>query len=107
MPLLAHRFPSSLSTAPTLARTVFYHPHQLHLRQPLITRTFSSSPANMTIKAWFDVEYTDAALDKARADAKRSGASVPPRKFSIQLLDEHALQVCSRRQILGLCSTSY
>lgn len=34
----------------------------------------------MTIKAWFDVEYTDAALDKARADAERSGGNVPPRK---------------------------
>ena len=35
----------------------------------------------MTIKAWFDVEYTDAALDKARADAERSGGAVPPRKL--------------------------
>jgi len=35
----------------------------------------------MTIQAWFDVEYTDAALDKARKDAQRSGGSVPPRKF--------------------------
>lgn len=36
----------------------------------------------MTIKAWFDVEYTDAALDRARADAKRSGGDVPPRKLA-------------------------
>ncbi|KAK5249559.1 heme binding, partial [Exophiala xenobiotica] len=34
----------------------------------------------MAIKAWFDVEYTDAALDKARADAERSGGAVPPPK---------------------------
>jgi hypothetical protein len=48
---------------------------------PTTFRFFSSSPANMTIKAWFDVEYTDAALDKARADAERSGGAVPPRKL--------------------------
>merc|ERR1712230_87684 len=47
---------------------------------PTTFRFFSSSPANMTIKAWFDVEYTDAALDKARADAERSGGAVPPPK---------------------------
>lgn len=34
----------------------------------------------MGMTAYFDVEYTDAALDKARADAKRSGGTVPPRK---------------------------
>jgi len=34
----------------------------------------------MVVKAWFDVEYTDAALDKARSDAERSGSAVPPPK---------------------------
>ncbi|KIW19015.1 peptidyl-prolyl cis-trans isomerase [Exophiala spinifera] len=34
----------------------------------------------MVIKAWFDVEYTDPALDRARADAKRSGGQIPPPK---------------------------
>ncbi|KAJ9605655.1 phosphatidylinositol transfer protein csr1 [Cladophialophora chaetospira] len=29
----------------------------------------------MTIKAWFDVEWSDAALDKQRAEAKRSSSS--------------------------------
>jgi len=32
----------------------------------------------MTITAFFEVEWSDAALDKQRADAKRSGSAVPP-----------------------------
>ncbi|EHY56326.1 phosphatidylinositol transfer protein csr1 [Exophiala dermatitidis] len=47
---------------------------------PWTVRNFHASSANMTIKAWFDVEYTDAALDKARTDAQRSGGEVPPPK---------------------------
>ncbi|KAI1619597.1 peptidylprolyl isomerase [Exophiala viscosa] len=47
---------------------------------PSSVRSFSSSPASMTIKAYFDVEYTDAALDRARSDAERSGGNVPPPK---------------------------
>ncbi|EXJ76883.1 peptidylprolyl isomerase [Capronia epimyces CBS 606.96] len=45
----------------------------------------------MTIKAWFDVEYTDAALDRARTDAQRSGGEVPPPKrgrINFNLFDE-------------------
>jgi len=45
----------------------------------------------MGITAYFDVEYTDAALDKARADAKRSGGTVPPPKtgrINFKLYDE-------------------
>jgi len=33
----------------------------------------------MGMTAYFDVEYTDAALDKQIAQAKRSGAPVPSR----------------------------
>lgn len=40
----------------------------------------------MGMTAYFDVEYTDAALDKARADAKRSGGTVPPRKYLPHLI---------------------
>ncbi len=31
-------------------------------------------------RAWFDVEYTDAALDQARRKAQQSGGDVPARK---------------------------
>lgn len=40
----------------------------------------------MGMTAYFDVEYTDAALDKARADAKRSGGTVPPRMYLPHLI---------------------
>lgn len=33
------------------------------------------------VRAWFDVEYTDEATDKARQQAQRSGGEVPPRKL--------------------------
>ena len=39
----------------------------------------------MAIKAYFDVEYTDAALDKARSEAERSGKSVPARTSDLPL----------------------
>lgn len=44
----------------------------------------------MGMTAFFDVEYTDAALDKARADAKRSGGTVPPRKYLPHLITGRA-----------------
>ena len=40
----------------------------------------------MTIKAWFDVEWTDAQLDRQRTEAARSGGAVPPRKFPFSFL---------------------
>src|SRR5271155_1244282 len=46
-------------------------------------RPFHASTANMGITAYFDIEYTDAALDKARRDAERSGGAVPPRKHTM------------------------
>jgi peptidylprolyl isomerase len=32
----------------------------------------------MGMTAWFEVEWSDAALDKQRADAKRAGQAPPP-----------------------------
>ncbi len=71
-----HTFTPRISSRPSLLQ-----PFSHRSTTPTTFRFFSSSPANMTIKAWFDVEYTDAALDKARADAERSGGAVPPRKL--------------------------
>jgi hypothetical protein len=71
---------------------------QVFLQRSIISNTFQQTPsflpkprffsgtAIMGMTAYFDVEYTDAALDKARADAKRSGGAVPPRKFLPHLI---------------------
>jgi len=45
-------------------------------------RFFSASAIDMG-RAWFDVEYTDAALDQARRKAQQSGGDVPARKSSL------------------------
>ena len=42
----------------------------------------------MTIPVWFDVEYTDAALDKKIGDAKKKGGDLPKRKYSSTFLPE-------------------
>ena len=91
---------------PNESPSLLFNPQKMLLRQPTLTpltssllrqslrshqfqpapwtaRHFSSSPAKMTINAWFDVEWTDTALDKARTDAARSGGPVPPRKFHL------------------------
>lgn len=61
---------------------------------------FFSGTAIMGMTAFFDVEYTDAALDKARADAKRSGGTVPPRKCLPHLTSGSA-QYLSHQSIRG------
>lgn len=65
-------------------------PRSLFFQTPsstLFARTFSSSPNTMAIKAYFDVEYTDAALDKQISDAQRRGESGPARKLMTSSLN--------------------
>jgi hypothetical protein len=55
----------------------------------------------MGMTAYFDVEYTDAALDKARATAQRSGGEVPPRTsltlYPTMITSSPATAECSDR----------
>ena len=43
----------------------------------------------MVIKTFFDIEYTDAALDKQRAEQEKAGQPVSPRKFFHLSISSH------------------
>lgn len=63
----------------------------------------------MTKKVWFDVEWSDAQVDKARQQAKQSGQEPPARKYQTESvvtpLMEHSQARQDRVRPLRRCST--
>ena len=77
--------PRQLPRAPPTFRTMFNNPTiiprtVLSSKPFAVHRPFHSSTANMTIPVWFEVEYTDADLDKHIGAAKKKGGDAPKRK---------------------------
>ena len=62
------KFQHSLNSLPRIPSTI------------LNARRFHASITNMTVTAWFDVQWTDPELDRVRSDAERAGNPIPPRK---------------------------
>lgn len=57
----------------------------------------------MGATAWFEVEWSDAALDKQRADAKRAGQAPPPRQSLVFLPSSPAFCLAHPFPTLSLC----
>lgn len=100
LPLRVNSFKSFQSLTPL--STSFSRQSLLNHRFPS-PRLFSSTSANMAIKAWFDVEWTDPQLDRQRTEAARSGGAVPPREFPLILLNSAHSLPWSLSRLLQSC----